>query len=202
MYMYYISRKRKTFIFELKSAVMVLDSEASYVLFLNTILASCCSLFSGFGIWLFRGLFHHWIFKESHYLWTTHWLYAVFNVGCIGLFVTNLLAFATWNESTGEEAYRTVFITNAVMHGIWGCHNLHQTIRKLRKQDEETLNVMRRPFPLMGMLFDMVQISNEIIQYRLQQKILRNFCAPDTYHRVLQHPPTTRQHHNMASTCV
>ena len=37
---------------------------------------------------------------------------------------------------------------------------------------------------------------------RLQQKILRNFCAPDTYHRGMQHPPTTRQPHNMASTCT
>merc|ERR1711971_562976 len=124
--------------------------EVAYVLLLNTILASCCSLLSGFGLWIFKGLFHNWIFSEDKYLWTTHWLYAVFNVGCIGLFTVNLLALATWTETTGDEAYRTVFIVNVVMHGIWGMHNLHMTVRRFRGTDDGTLGVMRRPYPLMG----------------------------------------------------
>ena len=72
----------------------------------------------------------------------------------------NLLAFATWTESTGDEAYRTVFIVNAVMHGIWGIHNLQITVRKFSGTDDGTLAVPRRAWPLMSMH---VHILNQFV---------------------------------------
>ena len=124
-------------------------SDADYILFLNTIMASSCSGCILIGLWPFQGLFHSWMFKNSWYTWTTHVEMGWFDVGCIGLFVTNLQALITFDEGTGEEAYQMVWVTNAVMHGLWGLHNLHQFIRKLRKHGDGTVNELRRPYPLM-----------------------------------------------------
>ena len=49
-----------------------------------------------------------------------------FDVGCWGLFATNLHAPLHFDESTGANVYRLVCITNAIMHFMWGAHNLQQ----------------------------------------------------------------------------
>lgn len=123
-------------------------SNAQWILFLDTILSSS-SITILFGLWPFQGLFHSWMFKNSSYTWTTHVEMGWFNIGCLGLFITNLQAFLTFNESTGFESYRLVFVTNAVTHGLWGLHNLHQFVLHLRRHAKGTVNELRRPYPLM-----------------------------------------------------
>lgn len=124
-------------------------TDEKYILFLNTVLAFSCSSCILIGLWPFQGLFHSWFWKKSTYTWVTHIEMAWFDVGCIGLFVTNLQALATFDEDTGSEAYRLVFVTNAVMHGLWGAHNFHQFFRKMTGKDDNTTNELRRPYPLM-----------------------------------------------------
>lgn len=123
--------------------------DAKYVLFLNTILSACCSICILIGLWPFQGLLHQWFWKQSFYTWTTHVQMGWFDVGCIGLFVTNLQALILFDRQTSTEAYYMVFVTNAVMHGLWGIHNLHQFVRKFRKQGQGTMLELRRPYPLL-----------------------------------------------------
>ena len=125
-------------------------TNSEYILFLNTILASSCSLFVIFGLWPFQGLFPSWIFKKFPYTWTTHVQMGWFDAGCIACFVANIQALFTFDETTtGIEGYRVVFVMNAVIHGIWGVHNLHQAVRKFRNQGKDTVNELRRPYPLL-----------------------------------------------------
>ena len=124
-------------------------SEVEYVLFLNTFLMVGWSSLAMFGLWPFRGLFHSWIFVNHYYSWTLHVMMVWFEAGCIGLFALNLQALITFNDATGDEAYHMVFVTNVLMHSIWGIHNLHQFVRKMRKQDEGTVNQLRRPYPML-----------------------------------------------------
>ena len=124
-------------------------SDVQYILLLNTVLAGSCTTFTVFGLWPFRGLFHSWIFANAEYTFVMHTHMIWFGVGCLGLFATNLQALATFDDETGTEAYTMVFVTNVVMHGVWGIHNLHLIYRKMRKQDDDTINELRRPFPLL-----------------------------------------------------
>jgi len=126
---------------------MTVNTAVDYVLFLNTYLAFSCSGCILIGLWPFRGLFHSWMFSNSVYTWTTHVQMGWFDVGCIGLFVTNLQALTTFTDNTGAEAYRSVFVTNAIMHALWGVHNLQMAVRKFRDTDKGTVNELRRAWP-------------------------------------------------------
>lgn len=106
------------------------------VIFINMILALACSLCILIGLYPFKGLFHAWLYKNyTRYDWSAHTMMGWFEVGCIGLFCMNLQALLFFTETTGQEAYRLVYITNAVMHFLWGAHNLHHFIRHVRKVD-------------------------------------------------------------------
>eukprot|EP00751_Fragilariopsis_kerguelensis_P023338 CAMPEP_0170892358 /NCGR_PEP_ID=MMETSP0734-20130129/41603_1 /TAXON_ID=186038 /ORGANISM="Fragilariopsis kerguelensis, Strain L26-C5" /LENGTH=140 /DNA_ID=CAMNT_0011282297 /DNA_START=49 /DNA_END=467 /DNA_ORIENTATION=- len=70
---------------------------------------------------------------------------AWFDVGCIGLFCTNVYAFNHFTESTSSEAYELVYLTNAVMHFLWGVHNLHLYITGIF-HDVGTVFEWRRPY--------------------------------------------------------
>lgn len=73
-----------------------------------------------------------------------------FDVGCIGLFTLNLRCWTTFSKSTSEEAFEANFLVNAVMHGLWGIHNLHQIYRLyISRSDNNTVNQLRRPWPLL-----------------------------------------------------
>ena len=120
-------------------------SGASLVLFLDAVLSSGCSLCIFIGLWPFRGLFHAWFYKHVPYTWTTHTMMGWFDVGCIGLLTTNTYAFLHFKESTGQEAFNLVYTTNAVMHFLWGVHNLHLYITAIT-HDKGTANEWRRPY--------------------------------------------------------
>ena len=123
-------------------------SNVQYILFLDTFLSSS-SISILFGLWPFQGLFHSWMFKNSSYTWTTHVEMGWFNIGCLGLFVTNLQALLTFDDTTGHASYRLVFVTNALTHGLWGLHNLHQFVLHVQTEGQGTVNELRRPYPLM-----------------------------------------------------
>ena len=119
---------------------------APLVLFLNTVLSLACSLCILIGLWPFQGLFHAWFYKNYQlYTWTTHTMMAWFDVGCIGLFTTNLYALMHFDTATTSmEAYHLVYTTNAVMHLLWGTHNLHLYLRA-KTVDHGTMLEWRRP---------------------------------------------------------
>eukprot|EP00978_Attheya_sp_CCMP212_P002535 scaffold5152_cov60-Attheya_sp.AAC.1 len=74
-----------------------------------------------------------------------------FDVGCWGLFATNLQALLYFDESsTGVEAYRLVCTTNAIMHFMWGAHNLHQFYIAYNEIGAGTEDEWRRPYPMLG----------------------------------------------------
>ena len=102
-------------------------SGAHLVIFLNAALSAMCSLCTFLGLWTFGGLFHSWFFKSSApaYTWTTHTYTAWFHVGCLGLLTTNVFALRHFTRETSPEAFELVFATNALMHFLWGVHNLH-----------------------------------------------------------------------------
>ena len=99
---------------------------AQLVIFLNAALSAMCSLCTFLGLWPFGGLFHSWFFKSAPaYTWTTHTYTAWFHVGCLGLLTTNVFALRHFTRETSAEAFELVFATNALMHFLWGVHNLH-----------------------------------------------------------------------------
>ena len=98
---------------------------AQLVIFLNTALSATCSICTFLGLWPFGGIFHSWFYKSAPYTWTTHTMMAWFHVGCLGLFTTNVFALRNFTDETSSEAYELVFTTNALMHFLWGMHNLH-----------------------------------------------------------------------------
>jgi len=90
-----------------------------------------------------------WFFTRFKYTWTTHIMMTWFDVGCIGLFTVNTYAFVKFDVArTGTEAYELVYLTNAVMQGLWGAHNLHQWIIIMRGADKGTEAEWRRPYPM------------------------------------------------------
>ena len=72
-----------------------------------------------------------------------------FDVGCWGLFSMNLFAFLKFSARTSPEAYELVYTVNAVMHFLWGIHNLHMAMRYFNKTDEGTESELRRGFPML-----------------------------------------------------
>ena len=105
-------------------------SGESRVFFLNAVLSLGCSLCIFIGLWPFKGLFHAWFYKYVPYYWHTHCMMGWFDVGCIGLFSVNVFAYRDFNDSTTKEAIDLVYVLNAVMHGLWGAHNLNQYYRR------------------------------------------------------------------------
>merc|ERR1712070_187901 len=82
---------------------------AQQVFFLNTVLSLGCSLCILIGLWPFRGLFHAWFYKNYKYDWPVHTMMGWFDVGCWGLFATNVQALTTFVATTGQEAYNLIF---------------------------------------------------------------------------------------------
>jgi len=117
----------------------------SLVYFFNTVLSLGCSLCILIGLWPFRGLFHAWFYVRYPFSWNVHTMMAWFDVGCWGLFATNLQSLLTFTSSTSPEALKTVCVTNALMHFLWGAHNLHLGVRGLRGVDAGTVDEWRRP---------------------------------------------------------
>merc|ERR1719245_2071266 len=99
-----------------------LSDEALAVLF-NTILSFGCSACIFTAAWPFQGLMLSWLFTSHRYTWTTHIMMTWFDVGCIGLLTTNTFALLMFDPvKTSTEAYQLVYLTNAVMHFLWGAH--------------------------------------------------------------------------------
>ena len=96
------------------------------------------------------------------------------SVGCWGLFATNLQSLLTFGGSTSPEALRLVCVTNALMHFLWGAHNLHigllphyistkekswirarataqpyQDPNEMPRADKRNLDQWRRPAPIL-----------------------------------------------------
>jgi hypothetical protein len=119
------------------------------VVFLNALLSLGCSTCILIATWPFQGLMMSWFFTNHKYTWTTHIMMTWFDVGCIGLLTTNVFAFLRFDpDSTSPEAYELVYLTNCVMQGLWGAHNLHQWIIILRGADKGTDAQWRRPYPM------------------------------------------------------
>ena len=97
------------------------------VISLNAALSAMCCLCTFLGLWPFGGLFHSWFYRSAAppYTWTTHTYTAWFHVGCLGLLTTNVFALRRFTPDTSPEAFELVFATNALMHFVWGVHNLH-----------------------------------------------------------------------------
>merc|ERR1740121_2029265 len=91
-----------------------------------------------------------WFFTRHKYTWTTHIMMTWFDVGCIGLLTTNLYALLVYPdiENLDWRVWRGNFLTNMVMQGLWGAHNLHQWIIIMRGADKGTDAEWRRPYPM------------------------------------------------------
>ena len=123
-------------------------SGASLVLFLDAVLSFGCSACIFIGLWPFKGLFHSWFYTRVPYNWSTHTMMGWFDVGCIGLLCTNVYAFRKFSASTSPEAYEMVYTTNALMHFLWGAHNLHLYLVAVFS-DKGTGMEWRRPYVIL-----------------------------------------------------
>jgi len=128
---------------------MVALSGPALVVLFNGILSFGCSTCILLATWPFQGLMMSWFFTRHKYTWTSHIMMTWFDVGCIGLLTTNIFAFLRFDPArTSPEAYELVYITNCVMQGLWGAHNLHQWIIIMRGADKGTDAEWRRPYPM------------------------------------------------------
>ena len=76
----------------------------------------------------FEGMFHSWFYKSVPCNRSTHTMVCWFDVGCIGLLCTNVYAFRNFTALTSPEAYDLVYTIDALMHFLWGTHDLHLCI--------------------------------------------------------------------------
>merc|ERR1712232_883083 len=79
---------------EAREMLVGMPPEQLSVLF-NAILSFGCSTCILIATWPFRGLMMSWFFTRHRYTWPTHIMMTWFDVGCIGLFTTNVYAFLT-----------------------------------------------------------------------------------------------------------
>jgi len=136
-----------------------LAGESLVVLF-NLILSLGCSVCILIGTWPFRGMMASWFWTKHRYTWPSHIMLTWFDVGCIGLFTTNLYCLLTYPSTSRAmaaagmsgglpfEIWKGNFIVNCVMQGLWGMHNFHQWIIIMRGADKGTDTEWRRPYPM------------------------------------------------------
>lgn len=136
-----------------------LPQETFAVLF-NLILSFGCSACILIGTWPFGGMMCSWFWTKHRYSWPTHVMMTWFDVGCIGLFVTNLYTLMVYPEVSRQlttagshvglpwSVWQGNFMVNCVMQGLWGLHNLHQWLIIMRGEDQGTETEWRRPYPM------------------------------------------------------
>jgi len=137
----------------------LLAGESLCVVF-NLILSFGCSACILIGTWPFGGLMASWFWTKHRYTWPSHIMLTWFDVGCWGLFVTNLYTLLIFPSTSLELSQAGVagglpysiwqgnFAVNCIMQGLWGLHNLHQWIIIMRGADKGTDTEWRRPYPM------------------------------------------------------
>merc|ERR1719210_2560076 len=108
-----------------------LSGEFMVVVF-NLILSFGCSTCILIGTWPFGGMMASWFWTKYRYTWTTHVMLTWFDVGCIGLFTTNLYTLLSYPSISRELSASGVqgglpfaiwqgnFAVNMIMQGLWG----------------------------------------------------------------------------------
>merc|ERR1712238_559699 len=116
---------------------------------LNAFLAFGCTDCILLATWPFNGLMNQWFFPRHRYTWPTHIMMLWFEIGCIGLFVTNLYAFLVYKtlDPLPREIWDGNWWVNFVMHLLWGFSNGHQFILIMRGVDKGTEGEYRRAGP-------------------------------------------------------
>jgi len=132
----------------------------SLIVVFNLILSLGCSVCILIGTWPFGGMMAQWFWTKHKYSWPSHIMLTWFDVGCIGLFTTNLYCLLAYPAASREMAaaglpgglpfaiWKGNFIVNCVMQGLWGMHNFHQWIIIMRGADKGTDTEWRRPYPM------------------------------------------------------
>jgi len=127
---------------------------------LNLLLSLVCSVSMFFATWPFGGMTCSWFWKRHQYSWNTHVMMTWANIGCLGLFLTNLYAVLVYPDLSRELSvagvagglpftiWRGNYSVNSVMQLLWGLHNLQQWIMIMRGADRGTEFEWRRPLPI------------------------------------------------------